>query len=257
MNTKWAVPMLQARRSQLAFRFMRTLLAMTTFCGAVFSASGEDCSMFERDWIGKPFSSQFAELDRFTVLPNFEEKDLVACHAERQVQWWGHLRVFKHQGDKIEWAAEFPKEYIEVRGHYVVTYRWTELGVTGNKVLEVFESTHMGNGSLFLLELEGRKFRVLLHAPARGRCWSDDPELGIPPHGEARFLGDHLEVAYPVMSGDTFPSVALSGTVSVTDISGKEVAVKPYSRTYRWDAEERIFRAPASPELPEATEEGK
>jgi hypothetical protein len=236
---------------------VRVLLAIHIF-GAIAPCSlGEDHPPAKDDWMSKPLSSQFAEFGRFTVTPHPDEKDLVACHAEREFRWWGKLRVFKHQGDKIEWVAEFPHDYDEWRGHYVVDYRWVTLDATGNKVLESFESTHMGNGSLFLLELEGKEFRVILHAPARGLCRDNDPELGIPPQGEARFLGEHLDVEYIRAPGEPFGSVELNGRVSITDIAGVEVAVKPYSRIYRWDPNRRIFRAPESPPIPVAPKDEK
>lgn len=236
---------------------MRTLLAILVSAATAPFSAGEGQPPAENDWASKPLSQQFAEFGRFTVTPHPDEKDLVACHAESEFRWWGKLRVFKHQGDKIEWAAEFPPDYDAQRGHYVVDYHWVTLGVTDNKVLESFESTHMGNGSLFLLELEGRKFRVLLKAAARGRCWENDPDLGVPPDGEARFLGEHLRVEYIKLRDEPFVSVEVKGEVSITDMAGEEVAVKPYSRIYRWDPKERIFRAPESPRIPTPAKEEK
>ena len=207
------------------------LLLVTAMC-----APAENTAMLDQEWVNQPVSAQGAAFHRFTMTPSPADKNLVAAYCERDPQWGGHLRVFKKAGDKIEWAAEFPAHYIEERGHYVVSYRWVKLKSTPNQVLEVLESTHMGNGSMWLLELEDRKFRVLLQATARGRYWSTDPELGLPPNGEARFVED-LKIQY--QKGGI---IALTGNVSLSDLSEKEIGVTAYRAEYQWDKEKRVFQ---------------
>lgn len=215
---------------------LKRTLSFVLLLVTAMHAPAESTVMLDREWVNQPVSAQAAGFHRFTATPSPADKDLVAAYCERDPQWWGHLRVFKQAGDKIEWAAEFPPGYIVQRGHYVVSYRWVKLKSTPNQVLEVLESSHMGNGSMWLLELEGRKFRVLLQATARGRYWTTDPELGVPPNEEARFVDD-LKIQYK--RGGI---VALTGNVSITDISEKEVGVTAYRAEYQWDQEKRVFQ---------------
>jgi hypothetical protein len=103
---------------------------------------------------------------------------------------------------------------------------------------------------MWLLELQDRKFRVLLQATARGRYWTTDPELGIPPNGEVRFVDD-LKIEYKKAEPRVPGIVILKGKISITDIAGEEVAVKPYRAEYEWDKGLRILRAKQGKPLPQ------
>lgn len=232
---------------------MRIVLASLLL--AVGRLGAEDTSTTNRDWVHEPFSSQFAEFGSVTVSHHPSDKNLVAAYCESEKQWWGHLRVFKHSGDKIEWAATFPKEYIEERGQYIVSCQWIFLSMVEGSVLELIESSHRGNGSLWVMELRDHEFRVLLHTSVRGQYWNSDAALGVPFDGEAFFAGDHLNVEYRKVQGEKFANVLLTGSVIITDMNGKNVSSKPYEQQCTWDSDKRVFTVHA-PKFTKPAEQG-
>lgn len=202
----------------------------------------EDTSTTDRDWIGEAISSQYSNFQSVTVYPCPADKSILAVYCEHDHSWWGHMRVFRHSGDKVEWAATFPPEYIEARGHYVVSCRWTSFEMLSNPVLELTESTHRGNGSIWLLELNGKEFRLLLHTRVMGRYWPPEPEFAVPPDGEAIFE-KNLKVEYRKADGDDHVSVWLTGNVQVTGVAGEELPARGYQQQCTWNSDKRIFEA--------------
>lgn len=214
---------------------------LTVILLATCQLGAQDIATTNRDWIAEPISSQYAKFRSFTVYPCFSDKTMVAAYCENEESWWGHLRVFKHDGDKVEWAAVFPQEYIEDRGHYIVSCRWISLNVVTNPVLELIESTHMGNGGLWLFELSGKELRLLLRTPVRGGYWGRVSEFEIPPEGEAKFAGKHLNVDYHKAVGERDVSVFLSGSLLVTDMAGKGLPARVYHQRCTWNHDKRVF----------------
>ena len=221
--------------------------------GVVGRVMAKNTSTKNQDWAGEPFSSQFEKFETVTVVPHPSDKSIVAANCERAKQWWGEIRLFKHLGDKIEWTAVFPKDYLESRGTYVVSCRWVPLAMLKQPALELIESTHMGNGSLWLFELNGKELRSLLHTPVRGYYWQPEAVFGVPREGEARYVGAHLNVEYGKEEGAEFESVVLTGEVSIQDLTGKELPTKSYEQRCIWDSDKRVFtaRPPSSPKRPE------
>jgi hypothetical protein len=219
---------------------MRILVATLALVASCLRA--EDTSTVNRAWVSEPVSEQYGKFQTVTIYPCPTDKKLLAAYCEREEAWWGHMRVYKQSGDHVEWAATFPEEYIKERGHYVVSSRWTSLPMVENPVLELIESTHMGNGSLWLMELEGREFRLLLHTSVRGRLWCTDPEFGIPPNGEAKFEGSHLNISYP-RSSDGTVSVQLDGKLSITDMEGKKLPPCNFYQVCTWSTAKKVFEA--------------
>ena len=138
--------------------------------------------------------------------------------------------------------AKLPEQYAKDKAHYLLSLDWHYLRKLRIWVLQVFDSTHHGNGSLWLFTLDGRDLRLLLHASAVGTCWSD-PHLNLSVEGgDAWFLGEHLCVAYPVLRSAACESVVLTGTVAVADeADNKVLSTEPYTETWKWDRHKRIF----------------
>jgi len=195
----------------------------------------------EEDWLREGLALQIPKFKRTTFTPHPERNGIVAANCETDQSWWGRLRVFHHAADKIDWIASEPASYPENRGHYVLSCEWRRLEKLQMWVLEVFESTHMGNGSLWLFTLEGRDLRVLLHTTARGRFLRPPPDLIIPPLGETRLVEDHLSVEYRVPDGSAAETVLLTGTIAALDTEGRQQSTKPYAETWTWDATKRVF----------------
>lgn len=201
------------------------------------------------DDVPKTIASVMDGTPRVTFSPCPDEPQIVAAYSEREPQWWGRLQVFHRKGDAIPWEYVFPEDYEEYRGHYVVRFRWVRLEQIAKPVLEVIESTHMGNGSLRIWEVEGRKLRLLLDTTVRGRFWSVPEAFGVPENGEARFEGDHLQVEYRRAADKSSDVVSLTGTVAIQDLEGRALPSRRFEQICVWDAEKRIFVA-QSPTTP-------
>ncbi len=202
----------------------------------------EKTSVADQAWTTESISAQYGNFQRITIHPCPSESSTLAFYCETEPAWWGDLRVFKQAGDRVEWAAAFPQEYAEACGHYVVSCRWMSLDVVGNPVLEIFDSTHMGNGSLWLLELRERKLRVLLHAAVRGRCAGMETQPGLSPDWEVKFAGEHLKVDYQNPEGSAGPvTVSLSGSLLLSDAAGVEQPHRFYRQECLWNPVRRIF----------------
>ena len=211
----------------------------------------EDVFTNDRDWVGEAISEQYAKFKSVSIYPCPSDKTLLAAYCEYDEAWWGHMRVFKQSGDRVVWAATFPDEYINERGHYIVSSRWKSFPMMENPVLELIESSHMGNGSLWLLELNGREFRVILHTSVRGRFWSTEPEFEIPPNGEAKFEGEHLKIEYLTTEPDTV-TVQLTGQLSITDMQGKKQPSCNFYQVCKWNSAKKIFDAQQPRKIKEA-----
>ncbi|MCB1211606.1 MAG: hypothetical protein KDK97_19940, partial [Verrucomicrobiales bacterium] len=156
------------------------------------------------------------------MLPDFEsvsfyahpdDNELVAAYCEHEKQWWGELRVFHHTDDEIDWKVSFPKQHDEEHGHYVVSCQWLKLSISDKPLLAVIESTHRGNGSLWLFELQDTTFKVLLKTSVRGQYWGPPEIFGIPLNGEAHFDKDKLLVSYPVLEGQKNEAVVITSSL--------------------------------------------
>jgi hypothetical protein len=212
--------------------------------GTLFAADKPDATQ-----VPKTFSEIVDSTPSATFIRCDDHRDIVAVYCEREPQWWGRLFVYQRRGDAIDWQYSYPESYEEFRGHYVVRFRWLSLKQTDKPVLEVIESTHMGNGSLRLWELDGRTLRLLVETTVRGRFWEPPAVFGVPEYGEARFEGDHLAVEYQRPSGQEFDSILLSGSIQIADIEGRALPSRRYEQVYRWDPVKRVFsaQAPTSP----------
>lgn len=80
------------------------------------------------------------------VSRNPDDAQIVAIYIEQESQWTGHLSIYHRTGDLLDWQYSFPKTYEEYRAHYVISFRWVRLRQISHPVLEIIESTHMGNG---------------------------------------------------------------------------------------------------------------
>ncbi|RYD27593.1 MAG: hypothetical protein EOP86_24295 [Verrucomicrobiaceae bacterium] len=178
-----------------------------------------------------------------TISRSPADQSVVAVYSEREPQWSGNLAVYHRTGDTIDWPFTFPKSYEEHRGHYVVRFRWITLRQSEHPVLEVVESTHMGNGSLRLFEIEGRKLRLLLDTVVRGRFRNPPAAFGVREHAEAYFVGPHLNVEYQSRSDQTADSILLTGSVRIEDMAGKESPPRGFAQTCAWDDARRVFIA--------------
>jgi len=202
---------------------------------AAFAADEQQDNPFSDEaWLREGVARQAAKYKHIEFSPHPADKHLVAANCETDPSWWGDFMVFHRTGDKVDWIAKQPKAYTERRGCFILSCQWRHLEKVDRWFLEVFDNTHMGNGSFWLYSLEGHKLNLLFRATAMGQCFDAKPEdLEIHASGEARFSDPHLTATYRVPKGGKFEAVFLTGDIQVTNGVGEEVMVRPY--TARWD----------------------
>jgi hypothetical protein len=208
-----------------------------------FLAFGRDDPYSDETWLREGLTPTVAKFKRTTLIPHPEHNGIIAANCEIELSWWGRVRVFHHVGEKLDWIATFPKDYTQNCGHYVLSCDWRYLEKLQIWILEVFDSTHMGNGSLWLFTLEGHDLRLLLQTTARGHFLHPPPDLVVPRFGETCIEEEHLKVDYRIPTGaaGNVEAVFLTGTIIAIDDEGKKLSSKPYAETWTWDASKLIF----------------
>jgi hypothetical protein len=194
---------------------------------------GADNPYAEESWLREGLAAQIPKFKRATLTPSPGQKGIVAANCETDLAWHGELRVFHQTGDKIDWIASFPPFYLKNENSYILSCDWHYLSTLNMWVLEVFDSSHKGNGSLWLFALEGHEMRVLLQTQAVGSLWEKLPkDLELPLQGRAIVRGAHLSVDYQVPAGAEHEAVSLTGTIAVLDQLDKEVSTASYKETW-------------------------
>lgn len=207
------------------------------------------CSLAEEQTAAKTLTDLVSDSPRVEFLRHPSDKGIVAAYSENQPEWWGDMSVFHHSEGKIDWEFKFPAMYDEWHGHYVVSFRWITLSQVKSPVLELIESTHRGNGSIFLFEVQGRELRLLLHTKVRGQLFDDLDAFGVPPNGTAYIKEDHLKVEYAKIDRKEADAVILTGTLEIADLAERKLPDKKYEQKCQWDVEKRMF-VPADPTSP-------
>ena len=208
---------------------------------------GADNPYTEENWLREGLVAQIPKFKRTTFTPHPEQNGIVAANCETTLAWHGALRVFHQTGDKIDWFASFPPSYVQHTTDYILTCDWHHLDKLNMWILEVFDSSHKGNGSLWLFALEGHEMRVLLQTQAVGSLWAKLPkDLVLPIGGRTWVRGEHLNVDYQIPAGSEHEAVSLTGTIVVLDDLDKEVSTTSYKETWTWDSSKRIFTCPGA-----------
>jgi hypothetical protein len=144
--------------------------------------------------------SETAELVEITTFPVAGRPDLVGAICDYEREWWGFMTVYATEDGSIAWQAECENQPGE---QSVRTLRSVALKGFSNPVIEVLGETHMGNGDLYLYELQERKLVLILETRA------------VDDHSGDRyyFKGGRLERAYRDIDLDGFDDLDLTGTV--------------------------------------------
>jgi hypothetical protein len=122
---------------------------------------------------------------------------LQRLECSRDDRWWGTGVVFCVQDDRISTVCELE----EMSGAFVQSIRSLSLRGFVNPLIEVLDSSHRGNGSLFLYELVDNHARLLLKT-----CAVDFE------HDWEVLQGGVLERSYCDLNFDGYTDVVLYGT---------------------------------------------
>ena len=196
----------------------------------------------EAAWMKTGVGGMFPNFQRVTFSTFPDDKDIVAVNCQVSEDWTGGLLVFHHTGDRIDWFAKLPDAYLKGAGDYVMSCEWRHLDALNLTLLEVFDSSHTGNGSLWLFALEGHELRLVLDASRAVDRHHEHSSGGIPSVVSSRvFEGGQLNVEYPVPKGSKYEIVRLAGTEIALDDDDKVLSKKPILATWTWDLGKRVF----------------
>jgi len=218
-------------------------------CFASVAADGEDTSDnsgAEQQGGDDKLWEHIAATPRTTFAPYPRDASIIAAHVESKESWFGYLHVFHHTGSHVDWVAKLPKEYEDNCGNFLLSCSWVYLEKLDIYALEVFDSTHRGNGSYWLFALEGRELRVLINT------WGVDsdnedrdftpprkhPKDGTHPTRGTVILNGRLNAEYKVESNSQ--EVVLSGTI-VTMMNLKAVSSREYAESWFWNPKSHAF----------------
>lgn len=143
------------------------------------------------------------QLQHIAVSAVAGDPSVVVAVCEWDPSWWGTFGCFGFVDGQIAWqatAAEEPTEQsiLSVRG-------FTHPEFAG-PLIEVLGITHVGNGSLYLYVLEGRRLRLLMKTRAVDCHWGGDGLV---------FRDKALRIDYRDVSGDGRMDVVLTGTIDM------------------------------------------
>ncbi|MCB1276552.1 hypothetical protein [Prosthecobacter sp.] len=205
-----------------AFIQCLTLLA----CGAL-TCVGQDTLFDEPLWARDGLTRSTNAFARVTRVPHPEDATVSALHCERESRWWGRLLVVRRDGDNVKSFVPLPQDYLDGAGHYVRDLSWRKIRDVG-WVLQVFTSTHRGNGSLWLLEFKDGRSRTLMTTRAVAdnyERWFDRGQLQI----------EHLD-------GDVSKPIALRlhGIEHIINEAGCQLD-KKVDEQWVWDGAKRVF----------------
>lgn len=142
--------------------------------------------------------------------------------------WWGEFTCFKYQRNRVEWTAECDEQPAEQSIHDIRSFR---LKGWEHSIIEVFGCTHMGNGDLYLYELDGRSLRLVLKTRAVDFHCDD-----------AVFHGGKLSPEYRDLNGDGMPDVRLTGRIDhLQEMKSEILRSEDYARTFLWSPTRHRF----------------
>ncbi|MEK7607691.1 MAG: hypothetical protein AAB484_02075 [Patescibacteria group bacterium] len=157
------------------------------------------------------------EIEHSQVKPS-----LFAAVIVRDLDWWEDLKLGTWDGGRLKWLKieEEPTE------QSILSFRFIKLTGFTNPLLEVYGSTHVGNGNLYLYEIKGKtahlifKERAVDSYPDGRQSKEDFEKYGYYGCGEI-YRGGKLAVIYEI-NPDRTVKVKLSGIQDVYCEDGRD-----------------------------------
>ncbi|QQR54898.1 hypothetical protein IPG41_07020 [Candidatus Peregrinibacteria bacterium] len=178
-----------------------------------------------------------------------EEGDLFIRIHEQDSDWNSELQVGKMENKEIHWLnmSEKPSE------QSILSAEFVNLEGFANPFIEVYGKTHMGNGNLYLYEIEGDNLIRRLSLPAYDIHHEyDSSEENAEKYGYSIcsevFKNGQLSSKYEDVNNDGISDLTLQGSIEVwceIDANGKTAEILVNSSAvvqhFVWDPMSKIF----------------
>lgn len=157
------------------------------------------------------------ELDRIELIPFKNSDSLFVAHLVFEPSWWSSFSVGRYIDGKIQWLRI---EDTVKMANYILSIKEIQLNGFENPIIEVYDSTHMGNGSFYLFEVNKYTLALLVKTRAvdslmdgathplvcGDRAFSASSSL---------FRDQKLAVEYADVNNDGIDDFTLSGVIDI------------------------------------------
>jgi hypothetical protein len=180
-------------------------------------------------------SAVVSQPDRLWAEP-VDAPRLYVARCDTEPRWWGYFCVVAVEDGRLVWTAS-PQGDDEPGEQSIDAARGFILPGFEHPLVEVFGTTHMGNGNYYLYQLDpaARSLRLLLKTRAF------DSHVG---DGEA-FKNRRLHPRYEDVSDDGRVDVVLEGTIEEYEEDDFDrdhlIRSRPCRKVFVWDAREQRF----------------
>ena len=168
-------------------------------------------------------------LQRIEAFPVPNSPNLCVAICDHEPRWWGFFGLYELQDGQVVWQADCEQAPDEN------SIRWLQackLSGFAAPIVEVYGMTHMGNGNLYLYELQNRKLVLLLTTRAVDDHWGDG----------FVFRDGRLVPEYVDLNGDGVTDLMLNGDVEEREEHGNRlVSIHPWQMVFLWDKESHRF----------------
>ena len=178
------------------------------------------------------------------VLPNPDDPNIFAVLWDDGF-WFKSLRVLRFEHGNISWSAVLQRED-DWGDNAILGAQWVKMPKIGMTALEVYTSSHRGNGCFLLERLKGKKLQCILSARSISRYAYNQPQHD--PNCDQTNWSEQTEMKGKIVSpgNDDYEEVVVAGDVSFFDDAGKLIGRRPVDELYRWNAGKRKFQKNAS-----------
>jgi hypothetical protein len=159
--------------------------------------------------------------------------------------WFKSVRVLRFEHGRILWSAVLSPGNVW-GDHCVLNARWVRMPGIGITPLEVYTSTHRGNGDYLLEQVKGDKLACLLSAESTSRYAYDVPRHV--PKCNRDLMSESVERKGKFISvaNGTYERVVVSGEISFFTEDEKLAVRQPLRQVFRWNAATGQFQEDVS-----------
>ncbi len=168
-------------------------------------------------------------IKRIETFPVPNSPILCMAICDYEPLWWGFFGLYELKEGYISWQADCdnPPDENSIRNLHAHA-------LTGfiAPIVEVYGMTHMGNGNLYLYELQNRKLVLLLKTRAVDDHWGDG----------SIFRDGRLLPEYTDLNGDGVTELVLKGEIEEREEKGNQlVSSRPCQKVFLWNKDRHQF----------------